>query len=184
GYVDESDPEEDPEEYDEDGTDDGPVGYPMDGGDDGDDDDIDSSGCMALSALPSPPLPPSSYPPPPIDRRDGIPESEQPPRKRLCLSTLGSSYEVGESSTRGRGAEMRHRGIREVGHGIRDTWIGPVEAIPEMVPTTLEKRMVRLIIPWTKEMMEMMMTAIHLDITLTMRMRTRKTRRKRRMMST
>nr|GFC76375.1 hypothetical protein [Tanacetum cinerariifolium] len=103
GYVDESDPEEDPEEYDEDGTDDGPVGYPMDGGDDGDDDDIDSSGCMALSALPSPPLPPSSYPPPPIDRRDGIPESEQPPRKRLCLSTLGSSYEVGESSTRGQG---------------------------------------------------------------------------------
>ncbi|GJY35157.1 hypothetical protein Tco_0420535 [Tanacetum coccineum] len=28
-----------------------------------------------------------------------FPESEQPPRKRLCLSTLGSRYEVGESST-------------------------------------------------------------------------------------
>nr|GEV59991.1 hypothetical protein [Tanacetum cinerariifolium] len=50
---------------------------------------------------------------------DGIPESEQPPRKSLCLSTLGSRYEVGESSTRVRGvdygfadtveAEMRHR---------------------------------------------------------------------------
>nr|GEX70048.1 hypothetical protein [Tanacetum cinerariifolium] len=74
--------------------------------------------CIAPAALPSPPLPPSSYPPPPVDRRDGIPESEQPPRKRLCLSTLGS---------------------REVGYGIRDTWIDPVEAVPEMAPTTLEK---------------------------------------------
>ncbi|GKF93043.1 hypothetical protein Tco_0279762, partial [Tanacetum coccineum] len=51
------------------------------------------------AALPSPPLPPSLYIPPPINRRDDIPESEQPPRKRLCLSTLGSRYEVGESST-------------------------------------------------------------------------------------
>ncbi|GKF69527.1 hypothetical protein Tco_0202584, partial [Tanacetum coccineum] len=50
-------------------------------------------------ALPSPPLPPSLYIPPPVDRRDDIPESEQPPRKRLYLSTLGSRYKVGESST-------------------------------------------------------------------------------------
>nr|GFD26927.1 hypothetical protein [Tanacetum cinerariifolium] len=67
------------------------------------------------------PLPPSLYPPPPVDRKDGIPESEQPPRKSLCLSTLGSRYEVGDSSTRGRGvdygfantieAEMRHRNL-------------------------------------------------------------------------
>nr|GEY28506.1 hypothetical protein [Tanacetum cinerariifolium] len=61
--------------------------------------------CMAPAALPSPPLPPSLYPPQPIDRKDDIPESEQPPRKRLCLSTLGSKYEVGESSTRGRGVD-------------------------------------------------------------------------------
>ncbi|GJR40026.1 putative reverse transcriptase domain-containing protein [Tanacetum coccineum] len=49
------------------------------------------------AALPLPPLPPSLYIPPPVDRRDDIPESEQPPRKRLHLSTLGSRYEVGES---------------------------------------------------------------------------------------
>nr|GEU59475.1 reverse transcriptase domain-containing protein [Tanacetum cinerariifolium] len=61
--------------------------------------------CMAPAALPSPLLPPSSYPSPPVDCRDGIPESEQPPRKRLCLSTLSSRYEVGESSTRGRGVD-------------------------------------------------------------------------------
>nr|GEV83117.1 putative reverse transcriptase domain-containing protein [Tanacetum cinerariifolium] len=103
----------------------------------------------APAALPSPPLPSFSYPPPPVDRRDCIPESEQPPRKRLCLATLGSRYEVGESSTRGRGvdyrfadtvaAEMRHRDIREVGFGIRDTWIDPAEAVPEIASTTLEK---------------------------------------------
>nr|GEU96590.1 hypothetical protein [Tanacetum cinerariifolium] len=100
------------------------------------------------TALPSPPLPPSLHPPP-VDRRDDIPESKQPPRKRICLSTLGSMYEVGENSTKGRGvdhgfadtveAEMRHRGIIEVGYGIRNTWIDPAEAIPEMAPTTLEK---------------------------------------------
>nr|GEV23388.1 hypothetical protein [Tanacetum cinerariifolium] len=105
--------------------------------------------CTAPAALPSPPLSPSLYPPPPVDRRDDIPESEQPPCKRLCLSTLGSRYEVGESSTRGRRvdygfadtieAEMRHRAIRGVGYGIRDTWIDPAGAVPEMAPTTLEE---------------------------------------------
>ncbi|GKB28020.1 hypothetical protein Tco_0867421, partial [Tanacetum coccineum] len=83
------------------------------------------------AALPSPPLlplPPSLYIPPPVDRRDDIPESEQPPRKKLCLSTLGSRYEIRESSTarptRGRGidygfvsmvdAEKSRQGIRDV----------------------------------------------------------------------
>ncbi|GKG45423.1 hypothetical protein Tco_0495501, partial [Tanacetum coccineum] len=34
----------------------------------------------ALPLPPLPPLPPSLYIPPPIDRRDDIPKSEQPPR--------------------------------------------------------------------------------------------------------
>nr|GEY46947.1 hypothetical protein [Tanacetum cinerariifolium] len=45
--------------------------------------------CTAPVALLSPPLPPLLYPPP-VDRRDDILESKHPPRKRLCLSTLGS----------------------------------------------------------------------------------------------
>ncbi|GJV37946.1 putative reverse transcriptase domain-containing protein [Tanacetum coccineum] len=104
-------------------------------------------------ALPSPPLPPSLYIPPPVDRRDDIPESEQPPRKRLCLSTLGSRYEIGESSTarptRGRGidygfvstvdAEERQQGIRDVRYIIRDTWVDPAEAVPEIAPMTVEE---------------------------------------------
>ncbi|GJY10431.1 hypothetical protein Tco_0378616 [Tanacetum coccineum] len=103
------------------------------------------------SALPSPPLPPSLYIPPPVDRRDDVPESEQPPRKRSCLFALGSKYEVGESSTArptgGRGveygfvstlhAEERRRGSREVGYGIRDTWVDPAEAVPEIAPMTV-----------------------------------------------
>ncbi|GJR88192.1 putative reverse transcriptase domain-containing protein [Tanacetum coccineum] len=98
-----------------------------------------------------PPLLPSLYIPPPVDRRDDIPESEQPPRKRLHLSTLGSRYEIGESSTarptRGRGiyyrfvstvdVEERGQGIRDVGYGIRDTWVDPAEAVPEIAPTTV-----------------------------------------------
>ncbi|GKA92918.1 hypothetical protein Tco_0814843 [Tanacetum coccineum] len=101
--------------------------------------------------LPSPPLPPSLYIPPPIDRRDDIPEYEQPPRKRLCLSTLGSRYEVEESSTarpigrRGTDygfvstvdAEVRRQGISEVGYGIRDTWVDLAEAVPEVAPMTV-----------------------------------------------
>ncbi|GJW34907.1 hypothetical protein Tco_0057827 [Tanacetum coccineum] len=63
----------------------------------------------ALPPPPLPPLPPSLYIPPPVDHRDDIPESEQPPRKRLHLSTLGSRYEIEESSTarpiRGRGID-------------------------------------------------------------------------------
>nr|GEW99887.1 reverse transcriptase domain-containing protein [Tanacetum cinerariifolium] len=95
--------------------------------------------CTAPAALPSPPLPPPLHMPPPVDRRDDIPETKMPPCKRLCLSTLGSRYEVGESSTarptRGQGidygfvstldAEARQQRIREVGYGIRDTWDSP-----------------------------------------------------------
>ncbi|GKE71830.1 hypothetical protein Tco_1529902, partial [Tanacetum coccineum] len=104
-----------------------------------------------ITALPLPPLPPSLYIPLPVDYRDDIPESELPPRKRSCLSTLGPRYEVGESSTarptRGRGidygfvntvdAEARRRGIREVGYGIRDTWVDPAETVPEIAPMTV-----------------------------------------------
>ncbi|GKE33225.1 hypothetical protein Tco_1452547, partial [Tanacetum coccineum] len=105
----------------------------------------------ALPSPPLPPLPPSLYIPPPVDRRDDIPKSKRPPRKRSCLLALGSRYEVGKNSTArptgGRGvdygfvstldAEERRRGSREVGYGIRDTWVDPVEAVPEIAPITV-----------------------------------------------
>ncbi|GKG51359.1 hypothetical protein Tco_0541743, partial [Tanacetum coccineum] len=70
----------------------------------------------------------------------------------MCLSTLGSRYEVRESSTArptgGRGidygfgstvdAKVRRQGISEVGCGIRDTWVDPAEAVPEIAPITVE----------------------------------------------
>nr|GEW79020.1 hypothetical protein [Tanacetum cinerariifolium] len=52
--------------------------------------------CTAPDASP---LPPHLHMPPPVDRRDDISETEMPPRKRLCLSTPGSKYKAGESST-------------------------------------------------------------------------------------
>nr|GEV17212.1 hypothetical protein [Tanacetum cinerariifolium] len=84
------------------------------------------------TALPSPPLPPPIYISPPVDRKDDVPKTEIPTRKRLCLSTLGSRYEVGESftsrSTGGRGIDYgfvstvdvkaRRQGIGEVGYGV------------------------------------------------------------------
>ncbi|GJS41915.1 hypothetical protein Tco_0566958 [Tanacetum coccineum] len=66
-------------------------------------------------------VPPSLYIPPPVDHRDGLPESELPPRKRLCLSTLGSRYEIEESST---ARPTRDRG-GYLGRSARE------EAVPE-----------------------------------------------------
>nr|GEU46027.1 hypothetical protein [Tanacetum cinerariifolium] len=105
----------------------------------------------ALPSPPLPPLPPSLYIPPPVDHRDDVLESELPPRKRLCLSTLSPRYEIEESFTArpigGRGIDYgffitldvkaRRRGIREVGYGIRDTWVDLTEAAPEIAPMTL-----------------------------------------------
>ncbi|GJR68951.1 hypothetical protein Tco_0015016 [Tanacetum coccineum] len=105
----------------------------------------------ALPSPPLPPLPPSLYIPSHVNRRDDIPEYERPPRKRSCLFALGSRYEVEESSTArptgGRGvdygfvstldAEERRRGIKEVGHGIRGTWVDPAELVPEIAHMTL-----------------------------------------------
>ncbi|GKC24248.1 hypothetical protein Tco_1026398, partial [Tanacetum coccineum] len=59
--------------------------------------------------------------------------------------------EIRESSiarpTRGQGidyrfvstvdAEERRQGVRDVGYGIRDTWIDPAEAVPEIAPMTV-----------------------------------------------
>nr|GEY39712.1 hypothetical protein [Tanacetum cinerariifolium] len=71
--------------------------------------------CTASATLPSPPLPPPLHMPPLVDRRDDILETEMPPRKRLCLSTIGSRY------------------------GIRDTWIDPRETVPKTASMTMRK---------------------------------------------
>ncbi|GKA53249.1 putative reverse transcriptase domain-containing protein [Tanacetum coccineum] len=92
----------------------------------------------ALPSPPLPPLPPSLYIPPPVDRRDDVPESEQPPRKSSCLFALGSKYEVGGSllprATRDRGvdygfvstiyAEARTAGIMSWDDSLGDSMDG------------------------------------------------------------
>nr|GEX27403.1 putative reverse transcriptase domain-containing protein [Tanacetum cinerariifolium] len=106
-----------------------------------------------------PVIPSPLHMPPPVDRRDDILEIEKPPRKRLCLSTLGSRYKVGESSTakptKGQGidygfvstldAETRRRGIGVVRYGIRDTWIDPAETVPEIAPMTIREETIQIV---------------------------------------
>ncbi|GJW26687.1 hypothetical protein Tco_0040498 [Tanacetum coccineum] len=89
---------------------------------------------LTLPPLPSSPLPPlpDSLFIPPVDRREDVPEAELPPRKRLCLTTPASRYEMGESST----AVPRPAG--GLGYGIRDTWIDMRETAEEVAPVTLE----------------------------------------------
>ncbi|GJV52419.1 hypothetical protein Tco_1448160 [Tanacetum coccineum] len=87
------------------------------------------------SPLLSPPLPTSLFIPPPVDHKEDIPKVELPPHKRLCLTTLTSRYEVGESSTAARltrghradygfigtlDVETRCQRAEEVSYGIRD----------------------------------------------------------------
>nr|GEV13674.1 reverse transcriptase domain-containing protein [Tanacetum cinerariifolium] len=86
--------------------------------------------CTAPAALPSPPLPPPLHMPPPVDRRGDILETKMTPRKRLCLSTLGSST---------LDAEARRRGIVEVRYGIRNTWVDPTKTVPEIAPMTMRE---------------------------------------------
>ncbi|GJX46720.1 hypothetical protein Tco_0271910, partial [Tanacetum coccineum] len=78
---------------------------------------------VVTAALPSPPpLPPSLYIPQLVDSRDDIPESEQPPHYQF-VSTVD--------------AEERRQRIRDVGYDIRDTWVDPAEAVPEIAPMTV-----------------------------------------------
>ncbi|GJU29338.1 hypothetical protein Tco_1172927 [Tanacetum coccineum] len=85
-----------------------------------------------LARLTDPPVHPSpSLPQSSVDRRDKIPESEMPPRKRSCLFAIGSRRDEGDS--------------KDVGYGIRDTWIDPAEAVPAVVPTTCEEVNTRVV---------------------------------------
>ncbi|GKA43856.1 hypothetical protein Tco_0736580 [Tanacetum coccineum] len=114
----------------------------------------------------SPPLPPSSRCPTQIETlriastqalidavTAALPSPPLPPLQTISFTflTTCSRYEIGESSTarptRGRGidygfvstvdAEERRQGIRDVGYGIRGTWVDPAEAVPEIAPMTV-----------------------------------------------
>ncbi|GJW16096.1 retrovirus-related pol polyprotein from transposon TNT 1-94 [Tanacetum coccineum] len=78
----------------------------------------------ALPSPPLPPLPPSLYIPPPI--MSG---------KSTARPTRGRGIDYGFVSTVD--AEERRQGIRDVGYGIRDTWVDPAEAVPEIAPMTV-----------------------------------------------
>ncbi|GKB10515.1 hypothetical protein Tco_0844438 [Tanacetum coccineum] len=54
---------------------------------------------LPLLSSPLPPLLASLFIPPLVDRREDTPETELPPRKRLCMTALTSRYKVGKSLT-------------------------------------------------------------------------------------
>ncbi|GKA87350.1 hypothetical protein Tco_0809114 [Tanacetum coccineum] len=75
-------------------------------------------------ALPSPPLPPPLYISPPVAVGMISPSlSSHLARDYGFVSTVD--------------AEERRHGVRDVGYGIRDTWIDPAEAVPEIAPMTV-----------------------------------------------
>ncbi|GKD27719.1 hypothetical protein Tco_1233933 [Tanacetum coccineum] len=101
------------------------------------------------------PLPTSSLalPLPSTHRRADVPEVVLPPQKRLCIA-LGPKFEVKKCSSAvaamsARGfkvdygfvgtlyAKIRHDPDREVGYGITNVWVDPVEAAEEIPLTTL-----------------------------------------------
>ncbi|GJW94332.1 putative reverse transcriptase domain-containing protein [Tanacetum coccineum] len=47
------------------------------------------------------------------------------------LLTIGMIFPIDD--------EERRQGIRDVGYGIRDTWVDPAEAVPEIAPMTVEE---------------------------------------------
>nr|GFD55226.1 hypothetical protein [Tanacetum cinerariifolium] len=77
-----------------------------------------------------------------------------------CLTVLTSRHEVGESSTAAPkptgghkvdygfigtiDAEVRCQRIEEVGYGIRDVWLDPIDTVEEVAPTNLEEVNVRV----------------------------------------
>ncbi|GJV41629.1 hypothetical protein Tco_1420069 [Tanacetum coccineum] len=77
----------------------------------------------ALPSPPLPPLPPSLYIPPPVDHRDEIPESEQPPRKRPTEDR--DRYDFGQHVDAKRGDRIRDVGyeLAELhGHDTQDLY--------------------------------------------------------------
>ncbi|GKB93362.1 hypothetical protein Tco_0979499, partial [Tanacetum coccineum] len=118
-----------------------------------------------LLAMPTPPpSPPISLSPPSAGERlarctaPPVLSSPSPVPSPLLPSSGCARYEVGESSTarpiRGRGtdygfvstvdAKARRHGISEVGYGIRDTWVDPIEAVPEVAPMTVGEVNIRV----------------------------------------
>nr|GEY66525.1 hypothetical protein [Tanacetum cinerariifolium] len=77
--------------------------------------------CMALAA--SPLLLPLHMPPP-VDYRDDIPETEMPPCKRFCLSTLGSRYERVDLLMEDRIAHQETiQIVEEEAYAAREAWV-------------------------------------------------------------
>nr|GFB60184.1 hypothetical protein [Tanacetum cinerariifolium] len=143
GYVTESDPEE----YEDDESEDGPVDYPMDRGDGGDDDDLGErmARCTAPSTHSSPPHVPS-----PLQPSYGCLTHIQTLRIASTQALIDAVTAILPSPPLPPLPLPLYipppvDRIKEVGYGIRDTWVDPAEVVPEIAPMTLGKVNTRVI---------------------------------------
>nr|GEV76489.1 reverse transcriptase domain-containing protein [Tanacetum cinerariifolium] len=77
--------------------------------------------------------------------RTNILEADVPPRKRVCLTTPASGFEVEESFAAGAArhpgptvSDLRRNRVEQAGYGITDTWNEIVDTLMKIAPTTLE----------------------------------------------
>ncbi|GKA76802.1 hypothetical protein Tco_0783263 [Tanacetum coccineum] len=81
--------------------------------------------------------------------------SQLPPSARERLARYEDSESSTARPTKGRGvdygfvstldAEGRRRGSREVGYGIRDIWVDPAKAVPEIAPMTVGEETILIV---------------------------------------
>ncbi|GJV00494.1 hypothetical protein Tco_1329764 [Tanacetum coccineum] len=62
---------------------------------------------------------------------------EQATKRRTRITESLQNFKVDYGFVSTLDAEERRRGSREVGYGIRDTWVDPAEAVPEIAPMTV-----------------------------------------------
>ncbi|GJV42383.1 hypothetical protein Tco_1420823 [Tanacetum coccineum] len=103
-----------------------------------------------LLALPTPPLSPltSLSPPSAGERLARLTDPLVHPSPSLPQSSLNRRDKIPESMRcrpRARGPADCYGDLRDVGYGIRDTWIDPAEAVPAVVPTTCEEVNTRVV---------------------------------------
>nr|GEV34094.1 hypothetical protein [Tanacetum cinerariifolium] len=82
---------------------------------------------------------------PSTSRRTDTPETDMPPRKRACLTTLAPGFEIRESSAAGAArqlgppeSDLRRYRVEQAGYGTTDMWDEIVDTLMEIAPTTLE----------------------------------------------
>nr|GFB49858.1 hypothetical protein [Tanacetum cinerariifolium] len=130
GYIPEFDPDEDSEEDDDEDQEEDPADYPADHDDEEDDDEDPEEDPTDYPADHDDEEEPSGDD---ADEEADRPEVTLPPQKRLSIVNC-PGYKAGQSSVAAAAIPIE----KDIGYGIRDTWIDPRDVAEEEALTTLE----------------------------------------------